>query len=346
MHVRPVERAQGTDARWRLTAFVRQRIPWQRAALLGTVVAVLLTLGYELIEFGSEIRSWDFLFLSGVVTLLGALWAASGQPGRFRKMRIPARENGRWRKKPPLPRSGGWENGTGIVIMLLLAGLFAYNGTGRVSSAYIVLGAFAGAIGGFLAGRVIGRSVAYSLAVRSLVRSGRAPRPVPGHPDGAGGLRPIGDYFLYQGALLSIPAFFLAGWSLLFFIPELSEKYENWRSTYVALFAGSVIITAFAVFAPLWAVHTHMLRKKQSMLAQADRQVAPEIARLREQLREDQPQATRVRRREKAADLRQEYVDLATMPTWPLNVDHWRKLAVRGTAILVPLVARVAAMSP
>ncbi len=343
--MRPVETIQGINARWRLPAFVRRRIPWRRAALLGTALALLLTLVYELIKFGSEIRSWDFLFLSGVVTLIGALWAASGQPGRFRKMRIPVHANGRWRKKPLAPRTTGWEIGAGIATMLLLAGLFAYNGLGRVGSAYIVLGALAGAMGGLLAGRVIGRSIAYSLAVRGLVRSGSGPRPVPGHPDGAGGLRTIGDYFLYQGALLSIPAFFLAGWSLLFFIPELADKYENWRASYVGLFAGSVAVSAFAVFAPLWAVHTHMLREKQFLLSRADREVAPEIKRLRDHLREDQPQETRVRRREKAADLTQEYADLASMPTWPLNVDHWRKLGIRGTALLAPLVARIAALS-
>jgi hypothetical protein len=163
---------------------------------------------------------------------------------------------------------------------------------------------------------------------------------VPGHLDGAGGLKAIGDYFIYQAFLLSLPALFLAAWSLLFFVPELGDRYQPWRGIYVSLFLISVLGASLAVVGPLWAVHRRMNDVKRSRLAEAEEKLA-EVASLRERLQAVLSKDERETARDRLTFLTQAYIDCETMPTWPLNLRQRRKLTVANFAVLLPLAARI-----
>ena len=68
----------------------------------------------------------------------------------------------------------------------------------------------------YVAGRWLGRMVGYGTFSSVLTGAGGGVRVYPGHPDGAGGLQPLGAFYLGQSVVAALPAVFLASWIAVF----------------------------------------------------------------------------------------------------------------------------------
>jgi hypothetical protein len=66
-------------------------------------------------------------------------------------------------------------------------------------------------------------------------------RVIPGHPDGARGLKLLGDFDLFESLTVSLPAVFLSAWVLLFSLggpSPLWSAYRIYLHPYLVLLAG------------------------------------------------------------------------------------------------------------
>jgi len=79
----------------------------------------------------------------------------------------------------------------------------------------------------------------------------------PGHPDGAAGLRPLGDFFFRQAMLAGLPAAYVAFWIVLQLPVEFS----------LILLPIFVLIEVAAFVWPMWSFHRVMVRQKRSLVA-------------------------------------------------------------------------------
>lgn len=329
--------------------------PW-----VATAVACLGLLGVQLGSFGLDLERWDFLFLSGALTLITALWVARGQASAFETMVV--RLVSRGQLKPPeatytlacglKKRERRWARWGGAGVALLLAGLFLLVTALRSESEEAVVlvgGPLAGALGGFLAGRVIGRMALYSVLPWSLERPKPGKREhvelevTPGHPDGAAGLKPLGDFFLAQALLLAVPAIFLFIWTLLFFLPAFEDRYGDWRAIYVGLFLLAIAVEIAAFLIPLWRVHTLMKKAKRERGASAD-VYAREIATIKgDLLTELEPQG-REELNDRLKEVTSAYYAIEKMATWPIDSSARRWLTLGNAALILSLASQAAGL--
>jgi len=213
------------------------------AALTGLAVAALVI--WQLATVGFDTAEFDYLFISGCLTTVGGLWLARGQAERFEEMfdRLVHRKaltgEGLATKKPSAllievqNRALRWSTWAGVVLGLLLAAAWVAVNLLREHEMRVfdeIAGPLAGAIGGFVVGRVLGRMLSYGLLGPFLEGKNVRFAPQARHVDGAGGLKPVGDYYLYQALLLALPAVFLLFWSFMLAIPEWDHRYEGWRA--------------------------------------------------------------------------------------------------------------------
>src|SRR5439155_1160813 len=75
-------------------------------------------------------------------------------------------------------------------------------------------------------------------------------RTTPGHVDGAAGLKPLGDYYLYQALLVLLPAAFLLACSLILLIPSWDRRCDGWRGWFLGLLCVSICVEVDAFVAP------------------------------------------------------------------------------------------------
>jgi hypothetical protein len=192
------------------------------------VVCLLEIGGYRL-----SLQDWDLLWVSALLTLVIGLELTTLTPMRLRSVlqRLLNREvlrepaNATDRVENDLERAGDrWSliGGWVVAAATLTAFLVAYTLLGPSHLGDYVADIFANifsvifpAMAGFVVGRRIGRMVGYGRLLAILNKRGAQLYVIPGHPDGAGGLEPIGAFYLHQSRIASVPAIFLAVWVLL-----------------------------------------------------------------------------------------------------------------------------------
>jgi hypothetical protein len=160
------------------------------------------------------------------------------------------------------------------------------------------------------------------------------------HPDGAAGLKPLGDYYLFQALILAFPAAYLAAWSLLMLL-GITDRYEHWLEPYLALVALAVCLELAAFALPLWSVHRVMSAQKRSRLAQVDQELGATIANLHRRLEAELSPEERRQLTDQLEQRAARYRDAETMPTWPLDQTLRRRLTFGNLVLLVPLVGQV-----
>jgi hypothetical protein len=343
---------------------IGRRVDWGSTAVaaLLTFTALALLVGNELASAGASIGEWDLLFFSGCITVVGGLWLARGQPERFDAM-LERLANRRALEDADgdvsyseltsiqtaiddrARRWGRWFGfGLAVLIGLAFVGVNAAR-SGDAAITHDVLGPVVGALGGFLVGRPLGRMLSYSLLSRFLAHEKLCFRARPGHVDGAAGLKPLGDYYLYQALLLALPAAFLLVWSVILLIPSWEERYPGWRETYLGLLVVAICIELVGFAAPLWRVHEVMKRQKREALVKADRALGPAIAEERKRLEQDLESDQRAAGRDRLLELTSSYEAIENMPTWPLDRAVRRRLTLGNIALVVPLVSQVTALA-
>lgn len=114
--------------------------------------------------------------------------------------------------------------------------------------------AFLQAVAGAVAGSWLGRMVSYGglIGKAGLRRNKLVLRVIPGHPDSAGGLKPLGDFYLFYSLTASLPAVFLSVWVLLFPLGGPSPLWSGDRvflDPYVVLLPVAILLGVL-IFVP------------------------------------------------------------------------------------------------
>ena len=150
------------------------------------------------------------------------------------------------------------------------------------------------------------------------------------HPDGCGGLGPIGDICLKIAYVVS-PLPILLGLWLVFinffdirYLRMAPEYLDPLGSTLVFLAIPTAAICIFSFFFPLGAVHTAMLREKSKLQVELD-DISQEIHQLSSDLLSKannlEPQQG-VSLEEKIDFLKRVYTRNSQIPTWPYRSTH------------------------
>ena len=159
----------------------------------------------------------------------------------------------------------------------------------------------------------------------------------PGHIDGAAGLKPIGDYYLYQAALSALPAVFLAVWLVL--IPVWpSHRYDQWREAYLGLLPLALAFEVLAFLLPMRVFHQEMASQKQEQRRTADVR-SREIADIQAELATCEDEQRRAGLKDQLASKTQQYWDIESMPTWPVDLRMWRRFTFGNAALALPLIS-------
>jgi len=186
------------------------------------------------------------------------------------------------------------------------------------------------AIAGFAVGAWLGRMAGYGRLGQVLAKRGLQLRVVAGHPDGAGGLRPIGAFYLYQSLMASLPAVFLIVWGLLFW------RWHDYQDAdqFLWLLALAILVEILVFVHPILSVHASMREQRKAFLARADRMscaIETTQARLEDIGLEERDAVKR-----QLAELVERYQILEKTPTWPIDQSIRRRITLQNLALLVP----------
>jgi hypothetical protein len=334
----------------------------QFAHVHATAIAVGLSVAavVALTAWQVAVRRWtthpaDPLFVSACLTVIAGLWLARGQELRLETMIARLVDRGALdgsqddiirAKAAVQQRAERWARRGGVVtaVGIDIAFVSVYAHRGELDVPRASGGILVAAVAGFLVGRVLGRMLAYGLAPARLLAGHVGLRATAGHIDGAAGLKPLGDFYLYQALLVAIPAAFLLVWSLLFLLARLNARYHDWRGWYLALLPIAIGLEVGAFVVPLARVHQLMSAQKREQLTRADTTLSRQIAVARRELESDLPNERRTELRDQLEQLVTSYRDVETMPTWPVDRSVRRRLTLGNIVLIVPLVSQLAAL--
>lgn len=177
---------------------------------------------------------------------------------------------------------------------------------------------------GWLAGWCIGCLAAYGNVWPYLRSRGAMINLILEHPDGADGLSPLGDAFLYQSGIVSLPSFYLALWWLL--IPLWADYYSSWRTLYLWLLIPAVLLEVVSFIIPLFSIHNAMVRQKASLQVGLDQRFSQLLMTANEL-----GSATR----KPGDDLIEDYHTVERLRTYPVNFSIRWRFGIRNLLLLV-----------
>jgi hypothetical protein len=305
-----------------------------------------------------NLQEWDVLWVSALLTVVIGLELTTLTPIRLRGalrrlldrevLRDPAKaadrlENDLERVGDQWSLIGGWvvAAATLIAFLFALAPSAPSRPSGYVALIFAIIFALIfPAMAGFVVGRRCGRMVGYGRLTAILNKRGVQLCVVPGHPDGAGGLEPIGAFYLHQSRIASVPAIFLAVWVLLMSLwgryPIWGHYRQRWLGPYLALLALAILVEVLVFILPMWSVHAVMRKQKVEFLGRADR-LSPKMATIQTRLQE-KPSEDRDADKRQLTELVEQYKILENTPTWPIDQSIRRRFTLRNLGLLLPFV--------
>ena len=341
--------------------------------LLGVLLtAVALKSAAEIYVFGTHVRCWDTMLLSGTSVFAVAVALALSLPRRFESALTELRVHGALpvtaaqaqEVKADLERAGARMVGRAAVVvgLLVLAGFlyvlvpqfiaiwqdpasprgFVYALTGFFAFLTLVC-----AFCGFVGGAFLGRVASYGLLARRLSRPGSTLTLQPGHYDGANGLAPIGSLYLYQAFLVMFPIVWLAAWWLV--IPYydtttcgtgIANPYLPWRMPLLVLWITSVVFLYLAFVRPVLQLKRRITSERDALERVRLPEIRTEIDAIRANL------ATfgagdRAAQEAQLSALAREHWDIVHMPTWPMDRTTMRQyFSVNAAGTVAPLVLK------
>lgn len=195
-------------------------------------------------------------------------------------------------------------------------------------------------LAGAVAGGWLGRLASYGLLSRALAKRELPLEVVSGHPDGAGGLKPIGDFYLYQSLTASLPAIFLGIWVLLISLGgaiRILGDLRPYLDQYIWLLPLAILFEVLAFVLPMSSIHGVMKRQKENdLLARADR-LSPIIAAAQADM-DIQDSENWELSKQRLNQLTERYEELEKAPTWPIDQSIRRRFTLRNFGFLVPFV--------
>ena len=280
------------------------------------------------------------MFGSGYLTLIAGIAMAQGLSDRmaatierliYRGTVVPSRVSSESLPEILQTKARTWDHRGGVLLASLIAGIYGvWNGPLETALAIIA---------GYVVGRVVGRMVCYGFLGRFLRGEGARVIMQPGHPDGAAGLKPLGDFYFSQAMLLAIPIAFLAVWTLL--IPVWPyHDYSHWRAPYLTLLVVGLVLEMGAFFLPMWTIHQDMVKEKARLQAEAD-ELGRQIVGLRAKLTGIADAEARSALKDQVELLSRQYEELEHVPTWPVDRSTGRRFTVSNLAMFIPVAVQI-----
>ena len=324
---------------------------WSRSHFSVVACGILaLAIANELKIYGLHPTEWDVLYMSSVVVLTVGVRFGLALPERVAKTVEQLHNRGSLTGNPEslasavVSRGDSWAHEGGLALAVVVAVSFSI-AFWQIFPDQILFTIIA-TLAAYLVGRLISRLVAIG-TLGSMVSGGSEwdVRPNPFHPDGAAGLKPIGELYVRQASVLLIPGVFVAGWWVLIPIVDSFNHYERWRTPYLGLLCLTVVLQVLAFVLPMISFHRLMRAAKQERLADADRRVSPELARIEEVLAFTQDARERADLKERSSLLRDYSLAINEMPTWPVDITIRRRFTLNNSLLLVPLLGRAVGLS-
>lgn len=318
--------------RWR---FAVDRYGWMVITAVGAYYV-----GVQVYRRGFDLADWDFMRVSAWFWLAFGFDLAQQAPRRMHEMverlqrrgALDATDDEVRRVLADIDdRSARWGVICGALsAVILLAAHLTRGGLSLVDYVLILVGAFGG-------GFHLGLGASYGRIGWLLRRQGCLLRVVPGHIDGVGGLKPVGEFYFFQAKIAALPAIYLIVWLLI--IPAWSDnRYDDWRGPMLAFLAFVLAIEVLSFVVPTWAFHREMSAQKAAGTSEADR-LSSEIVVLQRRLAAAGP-ADAAALKEALADATERYRIIDDMPTWPVDVRTRRQFRFGNLALFVPLVGK------
>jgi hypothetical protein len=323
-----------------------------RLQFLAIAVAGLMLAGIWIVE----LMSWhlvDWLLISGwFMLLVGLRWAREmpeeleqglDRLAQRRVLAVTPERLCRFKRELEASVVKRWAPSGGLLVALGIALAFAIVCYKRGPSPGCLLLAATETLGGYIAGCYLGRLACYGTLGVRLFQEGFVLRVVAGHLDGAGGLRPVGDFYFRQAMIVALPAVYLAVWLLLLPLRPF-EMYGDWRTPYFWLLALAIAFEMLAFFWPLWSFHREMAKQKRVLLPEADR-LSSEIADIQHRLEEGPPGDDAKALRETLADKTVRYWAIEQLPVWPISPRVKRLFSINSAALFIPFIAEITGLS-
>jgi hypothetical protein len=296
----------------------------------------------------------DWLLISGWFMLLVGLWWAREMPEELEQgldrlaqrhvLAVTPERLCRFKRELEASVVKRWAPSGGVLVALGIALAFAIVCYKRGPSPGCLLLAATETLGGYIAGCYLGRLACYGTLGVRLFQEGFVLRVIAGHLDGAGGLRPVGDFYFRQAMIVALPALFLAVWLLLLPLPRFQKMYGDWRTPYASLLALAIACEMLAFFWPLWSFHLEMAKQKHALLREADR-LSSEIVDIQRRLEEGPSGDDAKGLRDALADKTVRYWAIEQLPVWPISQRVKRLFSINNAALFIPLIAEVTGLS-
>jgi hypothetical protein len=318
--------------------------PLGRGAVV--VVAVLCALSVGFASYWAVLGTYDWMFISGCAFAVLGILLAHGLPNRLEEALNRLGDRGALVVGPE--RGEHFEAHLETRIRLYWAPCAGSVVAAAIAIAFVVafsavelqykLPFLAGAVlGGYVVGCYLGRLACYGLLGYFLSRAHVGISVIAGHPDTVGGLKPIGDFYLRQAAIVGLPAVFIATWLVLIRLP-LFTRYQVWRDSYVGLLFLAILFETTSFVAPLWWFHHEMVRQKRILLREADR-LWPEIARLQSAMAQcDDPSDIKALK-DRLDERISRYSTIEQLPVWPVDLRAKRLFSLSNVALFIPFLA-------
>jgi hypothetical protein len=317
---------------------------WQLLA----IAAVVLMLAWDWVVDLMSAYPADWMLISGWFMLVVGLWRAWEMPEELEQgldrlahrqvLAVMPERLCRFKRELEGSVVKRWAPLGGLIVALGIALAFAiayYN--------WSLLFAATETLGGYIAGCYLGRQACYGTLGARLFHEGFPLRVTAGHLDGAGGLRPVGDFYFRQAMIVALPAVYLAVWLLLMPLDRF-KMYGAWRKPYALLLALAIAFEWLAFFWPLWSFHREMAKQKHVLLREADR-LSSEIADIQQRLEEGPSGDDAKGLRDALADKTARYWAIEQLPVWPISPRVKRLFSINTAALFIPLVAEITGLS-
>jgi hypothetical protein len=148
-----------------------------------------------------------------------------------------------------------------------------------------------------------------------------------GHPDGCGGLEPLGNLCLWNALILTIPGVFLGGWIAL--IPETTYDPE-YITIFYKLLLVPILWAPISFFLPMLSVHRILVAKQTQIQLELDR-LGQSIDQLSHQIlsQADEMEPEECTKKTKKLEMmRQTYQEYKNYPVWPFNYQILKKFVL------------------
>ncbi len=319
------------------------KINYYRVITIVIAIGLIILCFENIAYYGMQILKWDLLLISGAVIFIIAVQMAFKIPSRLDEMLSRLAHRGALQAsqahfetlKKKLQHSANKLAGIAgafIAFCLLVAFCFAFGlpvPRARVPITLLEV------VGGFIAGAFLGHMCGYGRLGLLIKKNHITLKIEPGHLDGVGGLKPIGDFYFRQAMVAALPALFLAIWLLI--IQFGHTRYGVWRTPYAILLAISILVEILVFVVPLLSFHGMMVVEKQKQLEGAD-ELSKEIAFAEHQLTREQDVHKRELIKDRLSSMTKEYWDIERLPTWPVS-KRTKKLFKRNNfTLLIPLL--------